>query len=444
VGHYVLSNIKLIEAKRSLKHHLWAGCLLAGLLIGGIGGWATFASLQSAVIAPGTVVVQSNKKQVQHQDGGIVSEIHVKEGDDVTANQVLFRLDGAQLQAEQGAVSKRIAELKIRRWRLVAERDGGDQLPELLFISLGVGNEFAAHAKAVKEAQTNRFEKRQTVLEGRKKQLQERITQLGQEVEGLEYIIKSKKKQLKILEKEIKALHRLKKRNLVPMSRFNNMEREKLTVSGEIGRIKADIAQARGKIAETKLQLLEQDDNFEAEALKELETVEGELAQLVEKQTAIEDKLKRLHIRSPSAGRIHELEVYTIGGVIRSGDTLLSVIPAADELVIDARIPPYQRDRVSSDMEARIRFPAFNTRNTPELLGKVTWVSPDQTIVSEKQEPFFKIRVVLNAGEAKRLTDKTIKPGMPAEVMITSEERTVISYLVKPLADQLNRAFRER
>lgn len=444
MGRYALSNIKLMEAKRSLNHHLWAGCLLAGLLIGGIGGWATFASLQSAVIAPGTVVVQSNKKQVQHQDGGIVSEIHVKEGDDVSANQVLFRLDGAQLQAEQGAVSKRIAELKIRSWRLVAERDGGDQLPELLFISLGVGNEFAEHAKAVKEVQTNRFEKRRTVLEGRKNQLKERITQLGQEVEGLEHIIKSKKKQLKILEKEIKALKKLKKRDLVPMSRFNTMEREKLTVSGEIGRIKADIAQARGKIAETKLQLLEQDDNFEAEALKELEAVEGELAQLIEKQTAIKDKLNRLDIRSPSSGRVHELAVHTIGGVVRSGESLLSVIPALDELVIDARIPPHQRDRVGSEMTARIRFTAFNTRNTPELLGKVTWVSPDQTIISETQEPFFKIRVVLNEDEEKRLKDKKIKPGMPAEVMITSEERSVMSYLIKPFSDQLNRAFRER
>lgn len=261
---------------------------------------------------------------------------------------------------------------------------------------------------------------------------------------GLEHIIKSKTKQLTILDKEIKALKRLKKRDLVPMSRFNTMEREKLSVKGEIGRLQADIAKARGKIAETKLQLLEQDDNFEAEALKELETVDGELAQLIEKRTAIEDKLKRLDIRSPSAGRIHELAVHTVGGVIRSGDTLLSVIPEKDELVIDARIPPFQRDRVGSDMSARIRFTAFNTRNTPELLGKVTWVSPDQTVVSETQEPFFKIRIVLNENEEKRLKGKTIKPGMPAEVMITSHERTVMSYLVKPFADQLKRAFRER
>ncbi|MBO6550241.1 MAG: HlyD family type I secretion periplasmic adaptor subunit [Rhizobiales bacterium] len=439
-----MSKHDLTSLKRSLNHHLWAGCLLAGLLIGGIGGWATFASLQSAVIAPGTVVVQSNKQQVQHQDGGIIAKINVKEGDHVSVGQVLFRLDGAQLNAEQGATSKRITELEIRKHRLVAERDNAVKLAELSLNSLTVDDELLAHAKSVQDVQLKRFEKRKMVLEGRKKQLKERIIQLGQEVDGLEHIIKSKTKQLTILDKEIKALKRLKKRDLVPMSRFNTMEREKLSVKGEIGRLQADIAKARGKIAETKLQLLEQDDNFEAEALKELETVDGELAQLIEKRTAIEDKLKRLDIRSPSAGRIHELAVHTVGGVIRSGDTLLSVIPEKDELVIDARIPPFQRDRVGSDMSARIRFTAFNTRNTPELLGKVTWVSPDQTVVSETQEPFFKIRIVLNENEEKRLKGKTIKPGMPAEVMITSHERTVMSYLVKPFADQLKRAFRER
>lgn len=439
-----MSKHDLNSLKRSLNHHLWAGCLLAGLLIGGIGGWATFASLQSAVIAPGTVVVQSNKQQVQHQDGGIIARINVKEGDHVSVGQVLFRLDGTQLNAEQGATSKRITELEIRKHRLVAERDNATKLTELSLNSLTVDDELLAHAKSVQDVQLKRFEKRKMVLEGRKKQLKERIIQLGQEVDGLEHIIKSKTKQLTILDKEIKALKRLKKRDLVPMSRFNTMEREKLSVKGEIGRLQADIAKARGKIAETKLQLLEQDDNFEAEALKELETVDGELAQLIEKQTAIEDKLKRLDIRSPSAGRIHELAVHTVGGVIRSGDTLLSVIPEKDELVIDARIPPFQRDRVGSDMSARIRFTAFNTRNTPELLGKVTWVSPDQTVVSETQEPFFKIRIVLNENEEKRLKGKTIKPGMPAEVMITSHERTVMSYLVKPFADQLKRAFRER
>lgn len=439
-----MSKHDLTSLKRSLNHHLWAGCLLAGLLIGGIGGWATFASLQSAVIAPGTVVVQSNKQQVQHQDGGIIAKINVKEGDNVSVGQVLFRLDGTQLNAEQGATSKRITELEIRKHRLVAERDNAAKLAELSLNSLAVDDELLAHAKSVQDVQLKRFEKRKMVLEGRKKQLKERIIQLGQEVDGLEHIIKSKTKQLTILDKEIKALKRLKKRDLVPMSRFNTMEREKLSVKGEIGRLQADIAKARGKIAETKLQLLEQDDNFEAEALKELETVDGELAQLIEKRTAIEDKLKRLDIRSPSAGRIHELAVHTVGGVIRSGDTLLSVIPEKDELVIDARIPPFQRDRVGSDMSARIRFTAFNTRNTPELLGKVTWVSPDQTVVSETQEPFFKIRIVLNENEEKRLKGKTIKPGMPAEVMITSHERTVMSYLVKPFADQLKRAFRER
>lgn len=179
-----MSKHDLTSLKRSLNHHLWAGCLLAGLLIGGIGGWATFASLQSAVIAPGTVVVQSNKQQVQHQDGGIIAKINVKEGDHVSVGQVLFRLDGAQLNAEQGATSKRITELEIRKHRLVAERDNAVKLAELSLNSLTVDDELLAHAKSVQDVQLKRFEKRKMVLEGRKKQLKERIIQLGQEVDG--------------------------------------------------------------------------------------------------------------------------------------------------------------------------------------------------------------------------------------------------------------------
>lgn len=430
--------------RKSLNLHLVLGVVLAILLLGGLGGWATLASLQSAVIAPGTVVVQSNKQQVQHQDGGIISEIHVREGNDVEINQLLFKLDGTQLNAENSAISKRLVELKLRRWRLEAERDDNNKLPDFDLAQLVDTPTLMDHAQTVRDVQVNRFQKRQTVLEGRKKQLAERIIQLGKEIEGLNSISQSKQQQLNVLDEEIKALKRLKKRNLVAISRFNQMEREKLNVSGEIGRIKADVAQAKGKIAETKLQLLEQDDNFADEALKELETVDAEIAQLAEKQSAIVDKLNRLDIRSPSTGRIHELAVFTKGGVIKPGETLLSVIPQADKLVVDARIHPQQRDRVSGDMGARVRFTAFNTRNTPELLGTVTWVSPDQTIVSENQEPYFKIRVALNDGEIKRLNEKIIKPGMPAEVMITSEERSVISYLVKPFTDQLNRAFRER
>lgn len=442
--HYALSNNDIQWVEHSIRQHLVGGAVLSMLLIFGIGGWAMLASLQSAVIAPGTVVVQSNKQTVQHQDGGIVDAIQVKEGDYVKANAVLIRLDGTQLSTELDAVLTRIAELDVRRWRLTAERDGLDELPPLVIGKPESDTAQSTNIAVLKAVQIKRFVKRHEVLVGRKKQLQERAVQLGQEVDGLDHIIKSKRQQLALIDDDLDGLRKLRRRELVPVSRLNAKIRDRLTITGELGRLKTDIAQTRGKIIETNLQIIEQTDSFEADALKELEATEGELAQLGEKRKGLEDKLNRLEIRAPSSGRVHEVAVHTVGGVIRAGDLLLSVIPDSDKLVINARIPPYQRDRVNSNMGARVRFTAFNSRNTPELLARVSWVSPDQTVISENQEPFYKIRIVLAPGEIERLDGKKIEPGMPAEVMITSEERTVISYLLKPLSDQINRAFRER
>ena len=438
------SNHRFQYLENSINLHVLGGMVLSAFLLLGIGGWAFLASLQSAVIAPGTVVVQSSKQAVQHPDGGIVAAIHVKEGDNVDAGALLVLLDGTQLTAERNAILKRMGELSVRRWRLAAERDGLNELHPFTHDLPLNGPVQKNNIEALKLVQINRFMKRREMLLGRKKQLSERVIQLGQEVDGLDHIKKSKKQQLAIVDDELAGLNKLKSRDLVPVSRLNTMKRNQLTIAGDIGRLKTDIAQARGKIAETNLKLLEQDDSFEAEALKELETVEGELAQLREKRNAIDDKLKHLEIRSPRSGRVHEVAVHTVGGVIRSGDTMLSVIPDTDKLVVNARIRPQERDRVRDDMMARVRFTAFNSRTTPELMARVTWISPDQTVVSENQEPFYKVRIGLNEGELARLNGKKIKPGMPTEVMITSEERTVISYFLKPISDQFNRAFRER
>ena len=403
-----------------------------------------FASLQAAVIAAGKVVVQSNRKQAQHKDGGIVAAIHVKEGDHVQAGVVLVRLDGNELEAEQGIIRSRIFELTARRWRLSAERDGLSKLQPLTVPHLSTSIKGDQRFASLEKVQSRLFRSRLETLIGRKAQLRERIVQLKSQVDGLQRVESARKKQLAILESEIADLIKLKQKHLVSTKRMNTLEREAARVVGEIGQVEANVAKTRGQIAETELILLELDERYRTEALSELQTVEGELTQLSEKRNGIEDKLRRLEIRAPVTGRVHEVAVHTVGGIVRPGETLLSVVPDDDDLVLDVRVRPHEIDRVRQGMPSRVRFTAFDQRTTPELHGRVAWISPDQTEVTGTKESYFKVRVRLNDDELNRLGGLSISPGMPAEVMITSNERTVISYLFKPISDQLNRAFRER
>lgn len=439
-----MSTVDLTNTRQSLRRHLLGGFFIALFLVGGLGSWAAFASLQAAVIAAGKVVVQSNRKQVQHKDGGIVAAIHAKEGDRVQAGAVVVRLDGTQLEAEQGIIRSRIFELTARRWRLSAERDGLSKLQALTAPQLSASNKGDQRFASLVKVQRRLFRSRLETLIGRKGQLRERIVQLRSQVDGLKRVETAGKKQLAILESEITDLIKLKKKHLVSTKRMNTLEREAARVIGEIGQVEANIAKTRGQIAEMQLILLELDERYRTEALSELQTVEGELTQLAEKRNGIEEKLRRLEIRAPVTGRVHEVAVHTVGGIVRPGETLLSVVPDDDDLVLDVMIRPHEIDRVRQGMASRVRFTAFDQRTTPELHGRVAWISPDQTEVTERQEPYFKVRVRLDDNELKRLGGLSISPGMPAEVMITSNERTVMSYLVKPISDQLNRAFRER
>ena len=434
---------KLQTLAKSLNRQLWAGSILGLVLLGGLGSWAALASLQSAVIAPGTVVVQTAKKKVQHQDGGIVAEIGVKDGDKVAAGSILIRLDGKQLEAELGVLQKRMFELTARRWRLAGERDGVNELGNPDDVSDLHKFVVDGTAMPILAVQRRLFGMKRDVLDSRKKQLGQRIEQLGQEVEGLERVKSAHEKQLEILQVEIADLADLRKKGLVQRPRVNALEREEAKLIGDIGKMQTEIARAKGKITETELQLLELGENHRTEALKELQSVEADLSQLAEHRRGLEDKLQRLDIRSPATGRVHEVAVHTVGGVIGAGEMLLYVVPDADDLVIDARVQLQQIDNVREGMPARSRFTAFNQRTTPELGAHVLWISPDQTTPEANQEPYFKVRLRLDKGEIDRLGGLEIAAGMPAEVLITAQERTVASYLMKPLFDQFNRAFRE-
>ena len=434
----------LERAVKGVNRQAAAGLAAAGLMVAATGSWAALGTIQDAVMAPGTVVVNSQKKKVQHPDGGLVAEILVEEGQHVDAGTIMFRLDGKQLSADMGTVRRRIFELRAKKWRLLSERDGLTELG--IWVppsSTGQVSEDADLA-AIVTGQRRLFETKQQVLKQQELQLRERIYQLEQQVEGLNSVEVARKQQLSIARDELTKLSELAKKGLVPMTRWTPVQRDEAGLVGELGQTEAEKAKVRGQIAEVKLKLIEIQQGYRKEALDDLQAVEGELSQLVEKRLALETKLQRLDIRAPVSGRIQELALHTVGGVVGAGNTLAYIIPDDDELVIDAMIQPKEIDRVHQGATARVRFTSFDRTTTPELVGHIVWISPDQEVVSENRAPAFKVRIALNGEELKRLGRSAIGPGMEAEVMLTGTQRTVLSFLLKPMTDQLQRTFRER
>ncbi len=249
--------------------------------------------------------------------------------------------------------------------------------------------------------------------------------------------------QILLIAKELKGVEELYAKNLVTISRVAALQREAARLEGERGRVVAAIAQAKGKGTETELQILQLEQDFTTDVLKELRELDAKAGELVERKVASEDQLKRVDITSPGAGTVHQLAVHTVGGVVTQGETLLYVVPEADQLTIELRLLPQDIDQVQVGQAAFVRFTAFNQRRTPEFDGTVNWVAADLTHSPETGERFYVARIALSAGELTRIDGLPLVPGMPAEAHIRTTERTMLSYLMKPLGDQFARAMRE-
>jgi HlyD family secretion protein len=424
---------------RSIGRHVYVGCALGALLIFGLGGSAAVTSIESAVIAPATVVVEASRKSVQHDTGGIVSEIHVDNGDTVQRGDLLIRLDGTQLKAEIAGLEKRIFDYTIRRLRLTAEREGSDDLqvpPHLAFAAMRNG-EFAQIIAVQRNLLVSRLQLRST----QRNQLGERIGQLREQINGLERIRKATDREMNIFDNEAKALETLREKRLVNIARYSALRRDQAKKRGLFGRTIADIARARAKISETELQIATLDVNAQSEILKEREAIESELAQLTERLRAAAARYTRLDIRASDDGVIHEMTAHTVGGVIQPGAVIAQIIPTRSRLVVDAMVQTIDRDQVHEGMVARVRFTAFNKRETPELIGAIKRVASDQSGGTGNVPPFYAVRITLDPEELSRLGNLSIKPGMPAEAIMTGQPRTILSYLTKPLTDQFGRAF---
>jgi membrane fusion protein, type I secretion system len=422
------------------------GMTITVILVGGIGGWAATAQLAGAVIAPGTVVVETNVKKVQHPTGGVVGEILVNEGSAVEAGQVLVRLDDTVTKATLGVVRSQLDEFLARQARLLAERDDAGAIA---FPAELTDRRNDASVASALTGEEKLFESRRNARAGQRSQLRERVAQTNEEIRGLSAQQAAKETENGLIGKELVGVADLYQKNLVSISRYTQLQRDQSRILGERGQLIADIARARGKVSEIELQIIQLDQDFRTDVLKDLREAQGKVAELRERVTAAEDQLKRVELRAPQAGFVHQLAAHTVGGVIGNGETIMQIVPRADDLVVEAKVAPSDVDQVTPGAKVLVRIMAGNQRTAPDLVGVLARVSADltreqQTTTGQPAPAYYTVRVSLPADEIARLKDIRLIPGMPAEAFIRTHERTPLEYLLKPLQEQIARTFRER
>jgi HlyD family secretion protein len=428
------------RSQRAIRRHLLIGTVVALILAGAIGGWARNTEIASAAIGMGMVVVESNVKKVQHPTGGIVKELNVREDDHVTAGEVVLRLDDTQTKANLAIVTKTLDALYARQARLEAEKDGADAIvfPDELLSRRS--DPLVVH---VIDGESKLFSLRLQARDGQKAQLRERIAQLREEVGGLNEQIEAKGQEITLIQGELKGLLELWEKQLIPVTRVNALKREAARLEGERGQLIASKASAAGRVAEIELQIIQIDEDIRSKAAEELSEVRSKISELSERQVAAEDELKHVDIRAPQTGRVLQLAVHTVGGVIRAGDVIMLIVPEDDTLSIEARVSPTDIDQLQPGQIAALRFSAFNQRTTPELNGTISWISADLTQDERTGAAYYKVRIRVPDEELARLKGLKLVPGMPVEAFIQTGSRTVLSYLLKPLVDQVSRTFRE-
>ena len=434
------NDVAIRDIRRSLRRNITAGIVISVCVVAGFGGWTATTELSGAVYAHGTIVVDGYAKRVQHQTGGIVMAVLVREGQLVQAGDVLIRLDGTKVRSSLAAVTNSINQFFARQARLEAERDGNQAIPVPAELKRRLAVPDAVTALA---SETRLFQSRQEARSGQKAQLAEQQQQLREQITGYILQKEAKEKVIASAEDELKGLKKLLRKGLTSASRVNTLERAIYNLAGERGGLISSIAQARGKIAEIGRQIVQIDQDLRAEVSEELRDTVNQRAELLEQETSLSDELSRIEITAPISGRIHELAVNTVGGVISPAETLMEIVPENEQLTVEARVNPADIDQIFIGQDTYLRLTAFNRNTTPELTGKVLRVSADLETDDATQTSFYRVAVAVPESERTRLSGRTLIPGMPADAFIRTADRSVASYLLKPVTDHMQRVFRE-
>ncbi|GAB4538456.1 MAG: HlyD family type I secretion periplasmic adaptor subunit [Parvularculaceae bacterium] len=415
---------------------------LAVILFGVIGAfaWAATAPIASAVVSPGLVRVDTNRKQIQHLEGGVIKQILVRDGDVVAQGDPLVLLDETRASVSFGVLRAALDLARAQEARLIAVRDGAGEIrfpPDLL------SRQSETEIAELIATQRNLFETRRTLRDGQIAILDNQIGQLNEQIEGLRAQLASKQRQIELIHEETSGLQQLYERGFTERPRLLALQREGERLEGEIGEHVAEIARIETAISERRLQKLQLEEQLREAAVAELKDVQAQILEFTERLSAADDVLQRVEITAPVDGEIVGLSVHTEGGVVRPGETILEIVPLKDRLIVEARIAPQDIDEVSVGAPARIRFSAFKQRTTPEVTGEVVSVSADVLTDDRTGEGYYVARIAADAEEVARLEERELQPGMPADIMITTGSRTALGYLLQPLTDAFRVAWRE-
>ncbi|WP_428514482.1 HlyD family type I secretion periplasmic adaptor subunit [Roseovarius sp.] len=417
---------------------------LTGLivLLGGFGSWAAVTQISGAVIASGQIVVDQNRQVVQHPDGGVVAAIEVDEGDTVEAGQVLVRLDATALRSQLAITENQLFELQARRGRLEAERDGREEIefPDL------VSDVAARNAEVADllDGQRRLLTARNETVASEISQLEKRRGQIADQIGGIEAQQKAMNEQLALIEKELADQQSLLDRGLAQASRVLALQREKSRLLGQLGELVAQAAQSEGRITEIDIEVLKLGTRRREEAITTLRDLQFRELELLEERRALIEQMSRLDITAPVGGVVYGLQIFALRSVIRPADPILYVVPQDRPLIIDARVPPTDIDKIYVGQEVTLRFSALDQRTTPELVGQVMQISADAFQDDATQQSYYRAEIALSEGQRERLPeDVTLIPGMPVETFIRTADRTPLAYLTKPLTDYFAKAFRE-
>lgn len=434
----------IIDAK-PVTDSIWrqslSGWAIIALFFGGFGFWAVTAPLNGAVVAQAVVKVEGNRKSVQHLDGGIVKELRVKEGDRVKAGDVLIVLDDSQARAEFEVFNQQNLVLRATEERLKAELARADkmQLPRDLAARMAEPD-----AKGVWDGQVSQFETRRTSLEGQRKVIRERIAQLEHQIVGIQAQLKAYEAQFASVKRELESYRPLVDRGLITLSRFSQVERQGQAIEGQIADANANIARARQQIAEQSQQIAQVENERMTEVSKDLRDTQARLLEVIPKLANARAVLSRIEIRSPYTGRVVGLAVFSVGGVIGKGEKILDIVPDQEALIVEAQVAVEDISDVRPNARAEVHLTAYKQRITPIVNGDVVHISADRLVDQKSGQPYYVALVRVDKEQLAKLPHIQLYPGMPATVMIPTEERTAFDYLVGPLLQSFNQSFRQR
>ncbi|MES0827430.1 HlyD family type I secretion periplasmic adaptor subunit [Ruegeria sp. SCP11] len=420
----------------------WPGLLgmaaAVTLLTGGT-WWANTTEISGAIIAQGSVEVQGRPKAVQHLDGGIIETLHVRDGEQVEQGDVLIELDDTLLKANMAIYRTRLSEAMALRDRLLAEQL---DLTEISFAEIDpLLTEEAVHVHQAGQQQI--FQARIELENGRKEQLAEKIRQFENQTIGVNGLIEAKERQLTYINEEIAAQTTLTDKGLSRASQLRSLQRNEADLLGQIAEHKSELARIQNSVRDTELELLQGQRQTKEELVTQLRETITSIQELRQQILTTRKQLDRVDIRAPNSGRVHEMQFSTVGGVVSPGGLILQIVPLDEGFVLRTRIDPSAVDQVYIGQPANVRFPAFNQRTTPELRGSVTGISASTSVDEATGLSFYWVTVSVEPEELAWLGNQELVPGMPVEAYLTTSDRTVLSYLSKPLLDQVNQAFRE-